>query len=299
MRSFLRHLEASRLVAALALVGVVASCGGSTPASPTPTVVETPIRNAVAIISIDGLRPDAIQVAPATNLLALASDGAYSWKAQTILPSNTLPSHVSMLTGFLPAAHGVTWDDYLPARGRIQVPTLFNAARTAGRRTAILAGKDKFTTLFDAGGCDTWQLSGSGDSDLAALASVQEARGIDLLFVHLPDVDLTGHSTRWMSDSYLAAVRRADAAVGRILASLPEYATVIVTADHGGLPGGHGSADPVDTTIPWIIRGPDVVHGRELTSPIRTVDTAATAAYILGITLAPGAVGQPVYDAFR
>jgi len=192
----------------------------------------------------------------------------------------------------------VTWDDYLPSRGRIQVPTLFSVARAAGRRTAIFAGKDKFTHVLDAGGLDTFQLSGGGDSDLAARAGAEATRGVDLLFVHLPDVDLTGHSTNWMSESYLAAVRRADAAVGAIVGSLPPTATVIVTADHGGLPGGHGSSDPIDMTIPWIITGPNIVRGRQLTSPIRTVDTAATAAYILGVTLPPGAVGQPVYDAF-
>ena len=50
----------------------------------------------------DGLRPDAISMAGAVNIQSLAARGAYTWTAQTILPSNTLPSHISMLTGYPP-----------------------------------------------------------------------------------------------------------------------------------------------------------------------------------------------------
>ena len=51
-----------------------------------------------------------------------------------------------MLTGFTPDVHGVVWDDYLKERGPIPVPTLFSVARSFGRRTAMMAGKQKFIT---------------------------------------------------------------------------------------------------------------------------------------------------------
>jgi arylsulfatase A-like enzyme len=111
-------------------------------------------------------------------------------------------------------------------------------------------------------------------------------------------VDLVGHAKQWMSAEYLAAVRRADAAVGRIVAALPLDTTIIVTADHGGRPEGHGSDSPIDTTIPWVIAGPFTAKGKQLSNGIRTVDTAATAAFVLGVALQPDAPGRPVYDAF-
>jgi len=120
----------------------------------------------------------------------------------------------------------------------------------------------------------------------------------DLIFIHLPDVDLVGHASKWMSPEYLTAVRRADAAVGRILSTLSADTTVIVTADHGGHPEGHGSDSPQDTTIPWVIAGPSVAKGRALAAGIRTVDTAATAAFVLGTALQPDAAGRPIYEAF-
>ena len=124
------------------------------------------------------------------------------------------------------------------------------------------------------------------------------SRAVDLLFVHLPDVDVNGHSNGWMSDAYLTAVRRADVAVGRIVSSLPADTTVIFSADHGGHLSEHGSSQASDMTIPWIIAGPRIAQGRRLSSTIRTVDTAATAAYVLGFPLQPGAAGRPVLEAF-
>jgi predicted AlkP superfamily pyrophosphatase or phosphodiesterase len=250
----------------------------------------------IAIISIDGLRPDALLTVGAPSILALADRGAYTWRAQTVMPSTTLPSHVSMLTGFSPDVHGIVWDDYMKERGPIRVQTLFNIARSSGRRTAMMAGKHKFTYFCEGAGSDVCSISSNGDDEVAAGAV--SGRAVDLLFVHLPDVDATGHRTGWMSDEYFTAVRRADLAVGRIVSSLPADTTVILSADHGGHLSEHGSSQPSDTTIPWIIAGPGIAQGRQLSSGIRTMDTAATAAYVLGFPLQPGAAGRPVLEAF-
>jgi hypothetical protein len=201
-----------------------------------------------------------------------------------------------MLSGFTPDVHGIVWDDYIRERGPIPVPTLFGVARSSGRRTALMAGKNKFTYFCEGAGSDVCSITSNGDDEVASGAVGN--RVVDLLFVHLPDVDVNGHSTGWMSEAYLTAVRRADLAVGRIVSSLPANTTVILTADHGGHLSEHGSSQPSDMTIPWIIAGPGIAQGRRLSSAIRTVDTAATAAYVLGLSLQPGAAGRPVLEAF-
>jgi len=253
-------------------------------------------RGKVAIISIDGLRPDALLSVGAPNILALADRGAYSWQAQAVMPSMTLPSHVSMLSGFTPDVHGIVWDDYIKERGPIAVPTLFSVARGFGRRTAVMAGKQKFTYFCEGAGSDICAITSNGDDEVASGAVSN--RSVDLLFVHLPDVDVNGHSAGWMSDAYLTAVRRADLAVGRIVSSLSADTTVILSADHGGHLSEHGSSGASDMTIPWIIAGPRIAQGRRLSSAIRVVDTAATAAYVLGFPVQPGAAGRPVLEAF-
>ena len=249
-------------------------------------------------MSVDGLRPDAVQRVNPPNLRALTEKGAYTWQAQTITPSNTLPSHVSGLTGFLPARHGITWDDYLPANGAIKVPTIFIAARKAGRRTALVSGKDKFNTFRDTAEMDIFVGGMRTDADVADQAVAQLYAGVDLLFVHLPDVDLAGHAASWMSAAYLDKVAKADEAIGRIMNALPENTTLIVTADHGGHAFAHGTTDRLDMTIPWIIAGPRIRQGYAITAPVSTLDTTATAAFVLGLTLPPDVTGKPVLDAF-
>ncbi len=275
------------------------ACGAASlptsPAIPTPTPA-APVR--VVIVSIDGLRPDAVQQLNPPNLRALREKGAYTWQAQTITPSNTLPSHVSELTGYPPARHGITWDDYLPAKGTIQVPTIFLAARRANQRTAMVAGKEKFNTLRDTAEMDVFVGGTRSDADVAEQAVAQLYTGVDLLFVHLPDVDLAGHATSWMSATFLDKVAKADAAVGRIMGALPENTTLIVTADHGGHGSNHGTTDRLDMTIPWIVAGPRIRPGYAITGPVSTLDTTATAAYVLGLTLPADVPGKPVLEAF-
>mgnify|MGYP006143515407 CR=1 FL=1 len=88
----------------------------------------------VVIISVDGLRADAIARLAPPNISRLARQGAASVTAQTIEPSLTLPSHTSMLTGTEPSVHGITWNtDLTSVRGRaLEVPTVFAIANARG-----------------------------------------------------------------------------------------------------------------------------------------------------------------------
>ncbi len=102
--------------------------------TPSPTLTPTfaaPARR-VVIVSIDGLRPDAILLAPMPNLVGLMQSGAFSLGAQTVFPSVTLVAHASMLTGMCPSKHGVDWNDYLPERGYAQGTDMFDIAHAAG-----------------------------------------------------------------------------------------------------------------------------------------------------------------------
>jgi hypothetical protein len=249
----------------------------------------------VLVVSIDGLRPDAVFKAPAKQLLALACAGSYSWQARTVDPTVTIPGHASMLSGFPPEAHKIFHDDLRP--GYIAVPTVMAQARRAGRRVVIVVGKEKLIQLAPPDTFDVFVWAPGGDNDVADKAIVEARAGFELMVVHFPDVDLTGHAQGWMSEPYLAQVRTTDAALGRLLEVVPPETIVIVSADHGGYGYIHWSDLPEDHYIPWIARGPGVPAGHAIAQPISTMDTAATAAQILGVKLAPGARGQPVLEA--
>jgi arylsulfatase A-like enzyme len=289
-----------RSLAAVILTATLVGCGGNSPMSPVAPTAAPPAEPArVVIISVDGLRPDAITdpgvVAP--TMLGLAGRGAFTWGAQTIQPSETLPSHSSMLSGEMPEIHGMTTDESAPT-GFIPVPTVFTVAHAAGRRTALVASKSKFTWLHAPGSLDSFQITGRGDAAVADEAVARVRDGFDLVVVHFADVDLAGHARGWMSPAYLEKVSAVDAAIGRIVAAASSQTTFIVTADHGGRGTSHGAAANENRTIPWIIAGPGIAPGA-LSRPVVTMDTAATALHVLGLNLPVGATGRVVSAAFR
>jgi hypothetical protein len=273
----------------------------ATPA-PSATATEIPRPARVLILSIDGLRPEAISLAPMPNLLALMSESAYSLKAQAVFPSATLPNHASMLTGQCPAKHGVTWNDYLPLMGYAQGQSLFSVAKQAGRKTIMFVGKEKLRQVTPPESTDLFKYINDRDLVIAAAALPELQKGFDLAFVHFPTADWMGHEYGWLSPEQLSVLRRADEALGNLLAglreaSLLESTLLIISADHGGHNQTHGSRLPEDMTIPWLAYGPGIVAG-EISAPVNTTDTAATAAWALGLPLPPEWDGQPLQEAF-
>jgi predicted AlkP superfamily pyrophosphatase or phosphodiesterase len=106
----------------------------------------------VLLISVDGMKPEAVIDAHShglkvPNLRAFMTDGAYSAGVRGVLPTLTYPSHTTLLTGASPSKHGIfdntTFDPKLRnERGwywyaeDIKVPTLWDAAAAANLKTA-------------------------------------------------------------------------------------------------------------------------------------------------------------------
>jgi arylsulfatase A-like enzyme len=268
----------------------------------SPTLTPRPVAGRVLIISIDGLRPDAIALAPMPNLLELMQSGAYSLNAQTIFPSATLPAHASMLSGICPAQHGVNWNDYLPEKGFAKGTSLFALAKRAGLYTVMIVGKNKLRQLTPPDTTDIFQFINDRDVVLADLAAPTLKKGFDLAFMHLATTDDMGHAYGWLSPQQISVIRRADEAIGTILSALDEAGLrrdtlIIFTADHGGHEQAHGSRRPEDMTIPWIINGPGVI-AQTIALPVNTTDTAATAAWALHLSPPADWVGRPIREAF-
>lgn len=263
-------------------------------ASPKPKPVKQgAVTDHVVVISIDGLRPDAIDRYGASTLQRLRLEGAAARRAQTIFPSKTLPSHTSMVTGVTPEVHGITWNnDRTGSLGFVASSTIFEIARAAGYSTAGFFSKSKFRHLqkpnsFDytqaPRGLDMWQATRTvGDA-----VNYLHHRRPNLLFVHIAEPDQAGHSIGWMSAPYGWAVRRADGAVQALLKAADKafgagQYTVIITADHGGHGRDHGTEDERDMTIPWITWGEGVAPSGAF-GDVRTIDTAATVLWLLGL----------------
>ncbi len=106
----------------------------------------------VIMISVDGLKPEYVTEADSRGLKipflrSLMAEGAYAEGVNGVWPTNTYPSHTTLLTGVSPAEHGIYNNvEFDPRRtfadswfwysSQIRVPTLWQAAHHAGLRTA-------------------------------------------------------------------------------------------------------------------------------------------------------------------
>ncbi|MEW5931110.1 MAG: alkaline phosphatase family protein [Gemmatimonadota bacterium] len=284
------------------------------PADPGTPAVSTPFRGGftdhVVVISLDGLRPDAIARFDAETLMKLMREGSYTLQARTIMPSKTLPSHTSMLTGVEPEDHGITWNtDETDTHGHVSVPTIFARAREQGLTAAAFFSKTKFHHLEVPQSLDHVVSPRSGKWTAGRTVRnvesyLESGAKPNLMFVHIGEPDYAGHFWGWMSYMYGRAVRKADDAVESVLeAADAAYGegnyTVIVTADHGGHGWNHGGSDPRDVTIPWITWGKGVRGGMLLADGIHTTDTAATALWALGVPATTDSDGTAVAHAFN
>jgi hypothetical protein len=267
----------------------------------------------VVIVSIDGLRPDCALRAEMPVLRGMLREGAFTFWAKTTAVAITLPSHVSMVTGVTPQKHGIHWNEELPLSAAYypKVPTVMELAARVGYRTALVAGKRKFSTLDKPGTLtDAFLPPGEkGDNAMVAAAAVKiiEAHQPAVMFIHFPDVDTVGHDKGWGSPEQIAAIEKTDGQLGEILAALQraglrDSTVIIVSTDHGGAGLTHGADDERSRRIPWIITGPGVRKNFDLarisTLEVRTEDTAATACWLLGLRLLPNLDGRPVLAAF-
>jgi predicted AlkP superfamily pyrophosphatase or phosphodiesterase len=171
----------------------------------------------------------------------------------------------------------------------------------------MVVGKEKLRQVTEPTSTDYFQFVDNTDKiddpfTIEQLAIQQIIQGFGLMFVHFPNGDIAGHNFGWMSRKQLETYANNDQSFGYILDSLKsrgmyDNTLIIVTSDHGGHDTTHGLNIPEDMTIPWIVSGPGILP-MQLTTQVHTMDTAATAAFALGLPIPPEWDGVPVYEAF-
>jgi len=269
--------------------------------TPTPAPSLASIKR-VIIVSFDGLRADAVEAAPMVNLIGMMKTGAYSLTAQTINYAVMLSAHASMLSGMCQSKHGVDWDVPAYYKGYSKGVDIFDLAHAAGLKTVMIVNKEKMRQLAEPATTDVYQLVYGVEAAIMRTAIEQIPLGFNLMFIHFGSPDTRGHKYGWMSGSQFQALRDGDATLGVLLAALDQYGIrdstlIIVTADHGGHERGHVGTVIQDLLIPWVAYGPGI-QPKQLTSPVSVMDTAATAAFALGLSLPREWDGYPVYEAF-
>ena len=236
------------------------------------------------LILVDGLRPEALSAAPMPRLQVLGERAAVAGTAQSLMPNCTLPCHFSIFHSVRPERHGITTNTYTPPVR--PVPGLFETVRGAGKIAAFAYNWEELRDLGRPGSVthsfmlNMYQFPHC-DHRIAEATVKFLGEGVDFVFCYLGDVDQAGHDFGWMSPEYLQTAARADECIAQVLAALPEDASVLVVADHGGHARSHGTDCAEDMTVPLIVHAPQH-QSAEVDAP-DLLDMAPTIALLCGI----------------
>lgn len=246
--------------------------------------------NKVILISIDGMRPDGFIQCKNPYVNSLQKIASYTLNAKTVFPSVTLPCHMSMFHSVPPERHGITTNDYTPQVRPIK--GLFEQISGVGKTCAMFYGWEYLRDIARPGSLIKGDFIHAYSFDHtdglltdSALNYISIAKP-DFVFLYMVETDdKGGHDCGWMSETYLEYVSHAINNVKRVIESVGDQYTIIVTADHGGHDRGHGSNMPEDMTIPMIFYGKQFTAGKEL-SGVSILDIAPTIADIMQVPCA-------------
>lgn len=195
----------------------------------------------VVLVSIDGLLPAYYRDTawPAPMIQRMAQQGAWAEGVRGVFPSVTYPSHTTMITGALPARHGVFYNSPFEPGGQtgrwyweeeaIRVPTLWDAVRQAGGTTVSISWPVSVGAPVDWNLPEIWPLDGSDPID-----AVRNVTTPPELFAEI-EREATGRLTRHnFTIDHVTREDRAGAAAAYLLEQYrPTLLTVhLIAVDH-------------------------------------------------------------------
>jgi predicted AlkP superfamily pyrophosphatase or phosphodiesterase len=247
--------------AALACFAVLAGCATPrpepTPAPPQTASIEESDRPLTIIVSIDAFRPDYRDRGLTPNIDALAARGL-SGTMKPSFPTLTFPNHYAMATGLRPDRNGIVENKMLdPARPG----AFFDSKEKSSADPVWWNEAEPIWVSAERAGIDAGAVLWPGTDKLiggvrpsvwlpydSAITSAQRvdfaldqarrpaALRPGLITVYFDIVDKTGHAHGTTGPDMDAAIRDADAAVGRLvagLAAMDRPANLVVVSDHG------------------------------------------------------------------
>ena len=210
----------------------------------------------VLFILVDGMRADSIADIPEAQRILQKS--TYTLAATSVVPSVTLPCHISIFHSVDPSRHGTTSNIYAPQVRPIK--GLCEVLKDHGKLCACFYGWEELRDIARPGSLDFSYFCSGRHIGREAMTNILAEEAIkhlnkgytDFAFLYLGYTDWAGHSYGWMSEGYMAAMKNTWENIEKVIDSLQDDYAVIITADHGGHDRTHGTELPEDMLIPFI-----------------------------------------------
>lgn len=233
-----------------ALFATLGAAGGTAADGVAPPLI---------LISLDGFRGDYPEKYPAETpaLRALRRDGVSARGLIPVFPSNTFPNHYTIVTGLLPAHHGIVNNIFLdPAAGlffRYNQPASVGEARWWGGEpiwaTAIRQGRKAAASFWIGSEAEIagvrptfWKKYDYSIpferrlDELLGWLRLPPAERPAVIVFYLEETNSTGHMHGPDSPEIAAAIKLSDGRIATMLARLREEKiepNLLIVSDHG------------------------------------------------------------------
>ena len=285
----------------------------------------------VFFITVDTLRADRLPMygfdgVETPNLEAFAGDAVLYERAFAHAPI-TLPSHASVMTGWLPSQHGVRENvAYRLSEDQITLAEILKdkGFKTAAAVSSMVLRKSTgiaqgFDTYDDAFGLSkrqnvrTYQQRDGKITIDFAKNWLREQESSSLFYwlhlfePHTPYAPPPPFDKQYASDLYAGEIAYTDQLLGEFFQFLKaqglyDNAIIILFSDHGEGLGDHGELEHGLFTyrevihVPLLVKLPDNLHGgSRVSTAAGLVDLKPTVLHLLGETPPPGD-GSPLFD---
>lgn len=243
----------------------------------------------VFLALIDGMRPDALETIDHPFYRELLATSAYSLEMRSVMPSVTLPCHMSLFHSVAADRHGILTNTYVPQVRPIN--GICEVLKNCGKRSGFFYSWEPLRDLarplslaradYISGKDYTFAVADKRITQ-RVLNMIAEDDLPDFTFFYQCWADEAGHKYGWMSPEYLQSVNDCLDNLEKVVKALPEDVKLIVTADHGGHDRSHGTEAPEDMTIPIFIRYGGITP-KKMEKTLSIIDIAPTVTGFLGV----------------
>ncbi len=245
------------------------------------------MKNKVILILSDGMKGDSVLGCKHKFAQSCVENFTSKLDAQAVMPSVTLPCHMSLFLSVSPERHGILTNTYVPQVRPVK--SLINALHDNKKTCAMFYNWEELRDISRPGALSHClftenELDGVGDEILtqSAIEYINE-KSPDFVFLYLGCSDHIGHHYGWESEEYIQGIYNSFERIEKVFNSIPKDYTIIVTSDHGGHDRTHGTNIPEDMSIPVIAMSDIFTSDVELPNTTSLIDIAPTIAELLGI----------------
>ena len=251
----------------------------------------------VLLILIDGARPDAVEALP--EFKELTEKAVYNGRCRTVMPSVTLPCHVSLFHSVTPERHGTTTNVYAPQVRPVR--GLFELLHAESLRCGAFYDWEELRDISRPGSLFySYAFNGHEisyrlcDDRLTDIAIEHIKNGdLDFAFLYLGYPDDAGHREGWMGEEYMYSIKNSLINAKKIIDTLGDEFAYFITADHGGHARAHGTDMEEDMKIPLFIGG-NIGNLTEKMETATILDIAPTITELFGISPDKDWEGKPL-----